>query len=138
VAVLAGSAAALWLALIFWTATDIRARSRDPIAILFCTLLAILPGVGVIIYIIIRPKQTLIESYLRSLEEEALLQEIEETPLCPGCRSRVDPEYVMCPHCLTKLKAQCLSCERLIELDWTVCPYCGTDRKFPVAVGIEQ
>ena len=45
---------------------------------------------------------------------------------------------VVCPNCLTKLKAQCLSCKRLIELDWTVCPYCATDRKYPVAVGGEK
>lgn len=129
----------LWLALIVWAVNDIRVRSRDPVIWIAAGLVSVVPVGGVIIYLILRPKQTLMEAYLRSLEEEALLQEIEERPVCPNCRVRVESDYIMCPNCLTKLKAQCLSCKRLIELDWTVCPYCATDRKYPVAVGsIEQ
>lgn len=125
----------LWLSIVVWTWNDIRARSRDPVMWIAATLAAFIPIFGIIIYLILRPRQTLMEAYIRSLEEEALLQEIEERPVCPNCRHRVDAEYVVCPNCMTKLKAQCLSCKRLIELDWTVCPYCATERKYPVAVG---
>jgi len=138
VAVLVAFACGLWLALIYWTFSDIRTRSRDPVVWIFSSLLAAVPLCGWVIYLILRPKETLMDAYLRSLEEEALLQEIEERPVCPNCRLRVEPDYVVCPNCLTKLKAQCMACKRLIELDWTVCPYCATDRKYPVAVGSEQ
>ncbi len=134
ISVLVAFGCGLWLALIVWTFTDIRARSRDPIVWIFSVVLSAIPVGGVIIYLILRPKETLMHAYLRSLEEEALLQEIEERPVCPNCRHRVDSDYMVCPNCMTKLKAQCMSCQRLIELDWTVCPYCATDRKFPVAV----
>lgn len=138
IAILVAFGLGLWVSLIYWTVTDIRTRSRDPIVWIFSGVLSALPIGGVVIYLILRPGQTLMDAYLKSLEEEALLQEIEERPVCPGCRLRVDSEYVVCPNCLTKLKAQCLACQRLIELEWTVCPYCATDRKYPVAVSAEQ
>lgn len=125
----------LWLAGVIWTWNDIRGRSRDPVIWVAATLASTVPLVGIVIYLILRPRNTLMEAYIRSLEEEALLQEIEERAVCPNCRHRVEPDYMLCPNCLTKLKGQCLSCKRLIELDWTVCPYCATDRKYPIAVG---
>ena len=48
-------------------------------------MVAILNVPGLLIYIFLRPRETLSEAYERSLEEEALLQEIEEKPVCPGC-----------------------------------------------------
>jgi RNA polymerase subunit RPABC4/transcription elongation factor Spt4 len=128
-------ALSVWLSIVVWTWTDVRARSRDPVIWIFATILSAVPGIGIIVYLILRPRQTLMDAYLRSLEEEALLQEIEERPVCPSCRHRIESDFLICPNCLTKVRAQCLNCKRLIELDWTVCPYCATDRKFPVAVG---
>ena len=85
-AVLGALLAALWLSLIIWAFRDMRHRSRDPFAqILAAILVALLPFVGLIIYLILRPPETLAEAYERALEEEALLQEIEERPTCPGC-----------------------------------------------------
>ena len=67
-----------------------RSRSRDTFAQLGSLLLvALLTIPGLIIYLLIRPRETLSEAYERSLEEEALLQEIEEKPTCPGCGQRV-------------------------------------------------
>ena len=78
--------AALWLSLVIWTFRDMRSRSRDPFAQILATLVvALLPGLGLVVYLILRPPETLAEAYERSLEEEALLQEIEERPACPGC-----------------------------------------------------
>lgn len=71
--------AALWLAMIVWTNRDMRARSRDPLAQVFVTaIVALLNVPGLLIYFLLRPRETLAEAYERSLEEEALLQEIEE------------------------------------------------------------
>ena len=78
--------AALWLSLVIWSFRDMRSRSRDPFAQILATLVvALLPGLGLVVYMILRPPETLAEAYERSLEEEALLQEIEERPACPGC-----------------------------------------------------
>jgi RNA polymerase subunit RPABC4/transcription elongation factor Spt4 len=118
--------AAFWLALIIWTFRDMRARSRDIFAqILAALLVAVLFLPGWVIYWMLRPKETLAEAYERSLEEEALLQGIEEALVCPGCGTRVQGEFVVCPTCHTKLKKPCQNCGRALNLRWGVCPYCS-------------
>jgi RNA polymerase subunit RPABC4/transcription elongation factor Spt4 len=119
--------AAFWLAMIIWTYRDMRARSRDPIAQLLVGLLvAVLTIPGLLIYLFLRPRETLSDAYERSLEEEALLQEIEEKPVCPGCKQRVQVEWQACPHCHTRLKKPCTRCGRMLELAWELCPYCAS------------
>src|SRR5258707_15894314 len=76
--------------------------------------------------LILRPSRTLEEEYQRTLEEEALLQALEDLPLCPGCERRVKDEWQVCPNCHTKLKKTCHNCAKLMELSWNICPYCGT------------
>lgn len=119
--------AAVWLALVVWAFRDMRSRSRDIFAqILAALVVAVLNLPGLVIYMMLRPKETLAEAYERSLEEEALLQGIEEIERCPGCGSRVRADYLVCPSCNTKLKKSCRSCGRPLSLRWNVCPYCAT------------
>lgn len=128
---------AVWLSIVAWTFIDIRSRTRDKFIWFFATLMVLVFNVfGLVVYLILRPHETLMQAYERSLEEEALLQEIEERPICPNCRHRVENDYRVCPHCLTKLKDVCMNCGRLNELDWSVCPYCAVERKVaPVPIG---
>ncbi|MCK4962101.1 MAG: hypothetical protein KAS19_06430, partial [Anaerolineales bacterium] len=78
--------AALWLSLVFWTLRDIRSRSQDRLVhILASLVVAVLNLPGLVIYMILRPRQTLNEVYGHTLEEEALLSEIEDRPACSGC-----------------------------------------------------
>lgn len=119
--------AALWLSLILWTFRDIRRRARDPLArILAVLVVAVLFLPGIVIYLILRPQRTLEEEYQQTLEEEALLQAIEDSSLCPGCGRRVKENWIVCPNCHTKLKKRCHECNKLMELPWNLCPYCGT------------
>ena len=119
--------AALWLALIFWTYRDIRSRARDPLArILAVLVVAILFLPGIVVYLILRPPRTLEQEYQQTLEEEALLQSIEDSPLCPGCGRRIKDNWVVCPSCHTKIKKTCHQCGKLMELPWNLCPHCGT------------
>jgi RNA polymerase subunit RPABC4/transcription elongation factor Spt4 len=118
--------AAAWLAMILWTFRDMRARSRDRLAqILVALLVAVLTFPGLLIYLFLRPRETLSEAYERSLEEEALLQEIEEKPICPGCKQRARDDWQACPNCHTRLKKPCPRCGRMLELSWDLCPYCA-------------
>jgi RNA polymerase subunit RPABC4/transcription elongation factor Spt4 len=118
--------AALWVSLVIWTYRDIRSRARDPLVhTLSALLVAVLNLPGVLVYLILRPPRTLEEEYQRTLEEEALLQALEDLPLCPGCERRVKDEWQVCPNCHTKLKKICHNCARLMELSWNICPHCG-------------
>ena len=119
--------AALWISLVIWTYRDIRTRTRDSLVQTLATLLvAVLNLPGVLVYLILRPTRTLEEEYQRTLEEEALLQALEDLPLCPGCERRVKDDWQICPNCHTKLKKSCENCDRLMELPWNICPFCGT------------
>jgi RNA polymerase subunit RPABC4/transcription elongation factor Spt4 len=118
--------AALWIALVIWTYRDIRGRARDPLVQILSTLLvAVLNLPGLLVYLILRPTRTLEEEYQRTLEEEALLQALEDLPLCPGCERRVKDDWQVCPNCHTRLKKACQECGKLMELPWNVCPFCG-------------
>jgi RNA polymerase subunit RPABC4/transcription elongation factor Spt4 len=116
----------LWFALIVWTFRDIEGRSRSVFTQVFSTLLSVLFFVpGVLLYLLLRPKETLDEAFQRSLEEEYLLQDLEELPHCPACHRYVEDDFVLCPHCHAQLREACTNCERLVDLRWPLCPYCG-------------
>ncbi|MEM7798881.1 MAG: zinc ribbon domain-containing protein [Chloroflexota bacterium] len=116
---------ALWLSLIVWTFRDIRRRSRDLFAqILSVLIVALIPFLGLAIYFILRPPETLSENLERMLAEEALLQGIEAYQKCPGCSRVVQDDWQACPYCHVRLKVPCVNCSRLIDEQWSICPYC--------------
>lgn len=119
--------AALWLSLIFWAYRDARQRTEDRLAhILAAVVVALLGPPGLVIYLILRPRQTLDEAYQHALEEEALLTEIEDRSLCPGCGARVHADWQICPSCQTRLRKPCANCGALMELSWQICPHCAS------------
>ncbi len=117
---------ALWFSLVIWTFNDVRARSQNIVTQLVGTTIVLMFNVfGLLLYYIIRPKQTLAEAYEKSLEEETLLQEIENRHLCPTCSQRIEDDYMICPTCFTKLRNQCHFCSHLLAPEWSLCPFCG-------------
>jgi RNA polymerase subunit RPABC4/transcription elongation factor Spt4 len=130
VALFAAFLTAIWVSAVIWAFRDIRARSRDIFAQVLGTLLVLIffplfPVPGLILYMILRPRETLAEIYERTLEEEALLRGIEERLACPACNRRIEEDFTVCPSCHTRLKKACVSCGRLLHLRWSVCAYCG-------------
>lgn len=120
---------ATWFVLVVWTYRDIESRSRNVVTQVFSTLLAVFFWIpGVLLYMILRPKETLDEAYQRSLEEEYLLQDLQELPLCPTCNHFVHDDWQLCPHCNTQLREPCHSCAHLVDLRWDICPYCGEEQ----------
>lgn len=116
----------LWLALVVWAFRDIRARSRSAwSAVVTVVLVLLLPVIGLVIYLLLRPRETLSESYDRSLEQEALLQQIEDKPACPTCSRPTQANWFLCPSCHTHLRQPCPVCNSPLELHWDICPYCG-------------
>jgi RNA polymerase subunit RPABC4/transcription elongation factor Spt4 len=121
---------ALYLGLIVWTLRDIRARSRDVLAHIMAPLLvAVFTLPGLLIYYLLRPQTTLAEEYERSLAEEAILQDLDEQRICPGCRQSVESDFIVCPTCHHQLRLRCVDCGRLVSPRWDVCPYCGVFRE---------
>ncbi|MBI9048479.1 MAG: zinc ribbon domain-containing protein [Anaerolineaceae bacterium] len=119
--------AALWLSLIIWNLRDIKSRTKDILFhILSMLIVAVLFLPGIVIYLILRPANTIEQEYQKSLEEEALLQSIEENPLCPGCNRRIKETWIACPNCHIKLKKKCEQCDGLLDLPWNLCPHCAS------------
>jgi RNA polymerase subunit RPABC4/transcription elongation factor Spt4 len=117
-----------WVSTVVWTFRDIRSRTQDFLSQILATVLAaVFPIAGLLIYMILRPRQTLAEIYERQLEEESLLAEMTERQTCNNCHARVEPDFQACPSCGQKLKRACPKCERLLELRWSFCPYCTTN-----------
>ena len=125
ITILAIYGSVIWLALVFWVFRDIRQRTRDPLMQVVSVALVLaffLPGHWV--YLILRPRYTLTELYERSLEEEAILQDLDDERACPACRRRVGNDFLLCPACLTQLREPCKGCGKPLDYGWMACPFC--------------
>lgn len=119
----------LWLGMVLWTFRDIRSRTRDVVVQILATfMVGVLTLPGLIVYFLIRPRETLAEAYEHALEQEALLQAIEEPEVCPGCGAQIKEDFIYCPYCHTHLKKTCVACDAVLALDWNICPYCGASQ----------
>jgi hypothetical protein len=118
----------VWLSLGYWTYKDARRRIEDPLLIGVATLLAlVIPFVGPFVYMLFRPPEYLEDVRERELEIKAIEERISAVDQrCPVCHAEVDPSYLVCPVCTTKLKHACVSCGAPLEPIWQVCPYCET------------
>jgi hypothetical protein len=69
----------LWFALVYWTRQDARRRIESPGAVAACVALSVLiPFLGTVIYLIVRPPEYLDEARERELELLALEQRLGE------------------------------------------------------------
>jgi RNA polymerase subunit RPABC4/transcription elongation factor Spt4 len=120
----------IWLALVYWTFADARRRIEEPILIGFATLVSLVPFIGTIIYMIVRPPEYLADVRERSLEIQAAEARLAQigTHTCPHCDYEVQQDFLRCPNCLRKLREPCVNCGKPLASDWKICPYCETDR----------
>jgi RNA polymerase subunit RPABC4/transcription elongation factor Spt4 len=131
----------IWLASAFWAYRDMRLRSASALtpylaaaAIIVFTPVFFL--FGLLIYRIVRPKETIAEVNERTLAEEAMLAEIASHSHCANCSRPVHEDWIICPTCRNRLRRVCPNCEHLIELDWTLCAWCGKDFERAEAPGL--
>jgi hypothetical protein len=117
-----------WLAMAWWVFKDARRRIEDPWLIVTATLVGlIVPVLGVFIYMLFRPPEYLDDVRERELEIRAMEERLGgRESHCPVCRAAVEPEFLVCPVCTTKLRQACVSCKQPLEPLWQVCPYCET------------
>jgi len=115
----------LWIALIFWTWRDAKRRGAMP---WFWAIVAAMFFVfGWAIYMVVRPPEYADDALERDLEIEARKAELQrEAATCPACHKPIEPDYLICPSCMKKLRKECVNCDRALKLDWVVCPYCKT------------
>lgn len=129
VALLGAFLFAFWVAMGIWTFNDIRSRTRDWLAIGLASLLVmIFPLVGLILYFMIRPRETLADVFDRALEEESLLRELEATLSCHRCGLPVQDAWNYCSNCHSQLRFACPTCGKPMRHEWSICVSCGADQ----------
>jgi RNA polymerase subunit RPABC4/transcription elongation factor Spt4 len=125
-AILIAYAVILLLGTVVWVYRDIRERTRDTWSQTISWLLVVIFNLpGLILYLVLRPRETLLESYERRLETEALMGDMPERRACPSCQRPAHADYLVCPYCRTGLRQACSNCHKPLELTWIACPYCG-------------
>ena len=63
-----------WIALAFWAYRDARRRSDSPWLAVFALAVNILPYLGLLLYVVLRPPRTMDEERALLLEEQALTE----------------------------------------------------------------
>jgi hypothetical protein len=114
-----------WAAIVYWVWKDAHRRIRPKIVVAFVTLLGAVPIFGPLVYMLFRPPEYLSDVRERELEIRAIERRLSAQE-CPVCHADVEPEFLVCPVCATKLRRACAGCERPLEPTWRVCPYCET------------
>lgn len=89
-------------------------------------LLALIPFVGLIAYLVMRPSM-----YASDREEQELEMALRERQLaqygnCPNCGTTIEKDFIVCPVCNTQVRNVCPTCKKPLEAHWIVCPYCRT------------
>lgn len=119
--------AVFWLGLAYWVYRDARRRVDDGWLVGTATLLGLVPFIGPLVYLLFRPPETLEDAQLRRAEVRALETRLGRAqPVCPVCRTDVEPGFLICPVCTTHLKEPCVACSAPLEPLWQACPYCAT------------
>lgn len=120
----------MWIAALVWTYRDILSRTRDTVTQTISLILILVFNLpGLLLYLILRPRDTLADQYDRQLEAEALLHELQEQATCPRCRRKIEPDFVACPYCREQLRVSCESCGRAMAPTWVMCAFCGSERR---------
>jgi hypothetical protein len=122
--------AVFWFVVLYWVWLDSGDRtSNKAIRISYVLLVAVLNIIGLFIYLIIRPGQTIEEIYWADLERRYLKYETAELGDCPRCGTQLFPGYTFCPNCRYKLKRKCGSCKVYVDKRNKFCPHCGQEMR---------
>ena len=116
-----------WLVLIGWVWVDSGERTSNKQARAIYILLVIVLNIpGLIIYLIVRPSETVEQIYWADLERRYLKYETSELGDCPECGCQLLPGYLYCANCGSDIKRKCQKCGVMISKSAKYCAYCGT------------
>lgn len=114
----------MWLAVVVWTLRDITTRSSNLLVILSTTLFVAVGTVpALIIYLLIRPSQTLEDNRNKDLFYASVLD--QRVSICEDCHGLVRTSFQYCPHCSNNLGKKCPNCNKKINPTWKYCPGCN-------------
>ena len=131
--------AAVWIGFVVWTQRDVQQRTVDPNERFAAVLLvAVFSAPGWLVYLLLRPSETLDEVRIDRLQEQLFSRELAVVSSCTRCRRRVEEDFLVCPHCREALREPCDACQRAVLLAWDACAYCGAPRARRASVTPER
>lgn len=114
-----------WIVVIGWVWSDAGERTTNIYArVGYVLLVAILNVIGWLIYLIIKPSETIEEVYWSDLERRYLKYETAELGDCSKCGCQLFPGYIFCPECGNELKVKCSKCEVYVDKHDKFCVFC--------------
>lgn len=115
--------ALLYLMSIIWVVRDSFLRGTTPV---LWGIIALIPFLGVMIYAMMRPPLYACDREEQNISLLLQQRQLMEFGECPQCGYPTRREYVLCPHCLVRLRNICKVCNNTLEPEWSVCPHCAT------------
>lgn len=114
-----------WIVVTSWIWVDSDERTTSKWIRLFYVIIGIIPVIGWIIYLIVRPTETIDEIYWGDLERRYLKYEAKDLGDCERCGTQLYPGFIFCPNCGKRIKRKCSNCEVYVDLEYKYCPNCG-------------
>jgi RNA polymerase subunit RPABC4/transcription elongation factor Spt4 len=114
---------AIYLLSIVWVSRDAKLRDCDSKK---WTLIAIIPIIGLVSYLLLRPSMYAMDRDEQELEVALKQRQLMEYGECARCGYPVKSDYIVCPSCQTALRNLCPRCTKPLEPTWSMCPYCAT------------
>lgn len=114
----------IYVLVVIWVARDAYQRGTLWWA---WALVSLVPIVGVIAYVLLRPSLMQIDRDEQELEVALKQRELMKYGECAKCGYPVQSDYIVCPNCRQRLKNVCANpaCGRPLDPSWNVCPYCA-------------
>ena len=128
-----------WVATIYWVYKDARRRISDALIVALSVVVAVVPFIGPLVYMLFRPPEYLDDVRERELEIRAIESRLGGTEVkCRVCGHGIEADFLVCPVCTTQLRQACTGCARPLEGSWQICPYCATPVVTDTAVALTR
>jgi double zinc ribbon protein len=133
----------VWLACAFWVFQDARRRSSHLVTPYLAAAAMVLASpalfpLGLFVYRIVRPGQTLSEARQQQLEDRLADLDLQALAGCPECGAAVEDDWLVCPSCRARLAHRCVECGRSMRLDWSICAWCAWEVAQPALLDAPQ
>lgn len=89
-------------------------------------IVALIPFIGLIAYLVLRPGTYEADRVEQELEMTLRERQLAQYGTCPNCGTGIEKDFIVCPVCNTQVRNVCPTCKRPLDAHWKVCPYCRT------------
>ena len=109
----------LYILSIVYVIRDAQRRGAEPWWM--WAIISVIPVVGLLAYVILRPSSYLIDREEQDLDIALREHQLSHYGICPKCGAPIDRDFVVCPICNTQVRNVCPTCHRPLNADWKVC-----------------